>query len=70
MVLLSTHSHDSEGGGKSDLPVCSQPASFSVHLAIISLTPAGYVHTSRGDIVVILRRPCVSMILERVIYLF
>ena len=39
-------------GGDSDLPACSPPASFSVHLASSSVTPAGSGHKSWGDNVV------------------
>ena len=39
-------------GAKSDLPACGPPATFSVHLTSSALTPAGSVHTSRGDNVV------------------
>ena len=39
-------------GGKSDVPACGPPASFSVHLASGAVTPAGSVHKSRGDNVV------------------
>ena len=35
--------------GKSDLPACGPPASFSVHLASSAVTPAGSVHKSSGD---------------------
>ena len=35
--------------GESDVPACGPPASFSVHLAIRAVTPAGSVHKSRGD---------------------
>ena len=38
--------------GKSDVPVCGSPASFSVHLASSAVTPAGSVYKSRGDNVV------------------
>ena len=37
------------GGWNSDLPDSGPPASFSVHLASSSVTPAGYVHKSTGD---------------------
>ena len=40
------------GGGESDVPACGPPASFSVHLASSTVTPAGSVHKSRGDNVV------------------
>ena len=46
LLLLSTHSHDL---GESVIPACGPPASFSVHLASSAVTPAGYVHKSRGD---------------------
>ena len=46
LFLLSTHSHD-PCLGESDVP-----ASFSVHLASSAVTPAGFVHKSRGDNVV------------------
>ena len=39
----------SVGGGESDLPACGPPSSFFVHLTSSALTPAGYVHKSRGD---------------------
>ena len=51
-LLLSTHSHDPCWWGESDVPACGPPASFSVHLAISAVTPAGSVHKSRGDNVV------------------
>ena len=51
-VLLSTHSHDPGWWGESDVPACSPPASFSVHLSSSAVTPAGSVHKSRGDNVV------------------
>ena len=35
--------------GESDLPSRGPLASFSVHLASISVTPAGSVHKSMGD---------------------
>ena len=38
--------------GESDHPDFGPPASLSVHLASISITPAGSVHKSRGDDVV------------------
>ena len=42
----------SEGGRESDLPACSPPASFPVHLAGSAVTPAGSVHKSRvGNVV-------------------
>ena len=37
------------GGGKSDVPACGPPASFSVHRASSAITPVGSVHKSRGD---------------------
>ena len=40
------------GGGGSDVSACGPPASFSVHLAISAVTPAGSVHKSRDDNVV------------------
>ena len=40
------------GGGGSDILACGPPASLVVHLAISVVTPAGYVHKSRGDHVV------------------
>ena len=53
-------------GGESDLPACGPPASFSVHLASIAVTPAGFVHKSTGDNVVRmwvqLKRWCVSCV--------
>ena len=39
-------------GGESDLPACSPPASFSVHLTSSAVPPAGSVHKSRGNNVV------------------
>ena len=42
----------SDGGGESDLPACGPSASFTVHLVSSAVTPAGYVHKSRGDNVV------------------
>ena len=36
-------------GVSPNIPACSPPASFSVHLAISAVTPAGSVHKSRGD---------------------
>ena len=38
--------------GESDHPAFDPPASLSLHLASSSITPAGYVHKSRGDSVV------------------
>ena len=35
-------------GGESDLPACGPPASFSVHMANSTVTPAESVHKSRG----------------------
>ena len=52
-VLLSTHSHDSYQWEESDLPACGPPASFSVHLASSTFTPAEALHKSRGDTVVL-----------------
>ena len=40
------------GGAESDIPACVPPASFSVHLASIAVTPAGCIPKSRGDNVV------------------
>ena len=40
------------GGGESDHPAFSPPASISLHLASSSITPARSVHKSRGDILV------------------
>ena len=39
-------------GGKSDVPACGPPPSFSVHLASSAVTPEGSVHKSMGDSVV------------------
>ena len=54
------------GGVGSDVPACDPPASFSVHLASSTVTPAGSVHKSRGDNVVRmweqLKRLCVSCV--------
>ena len=53
MLLLSTHSLDPcLWGGGSDQPV---------YLANSSITPAGFVHKSRGDSVVQLKRWCVGV---------
>ena len=41
-------------GGESDIPVCGPPASSSVHLDISAVTPAGSVHKSRDDNVVLI----------------
>ena len=51
---MSTHSLDPclWGGGGSDHLAFGQPASISLHLTRSSITPAGSVHKSRGDIVV------------------
>ena len=55
--------------GEYDLPTCDTPDSFSVHLASTAVTPAGYVHKSRGDNVVRmwvkLKRRCVLCMLQR-----
>ena len=52
--------------GESDLPSCGPPVSLSVHLASSAVTPAGYVHKSRGDnevrMWVQLKRWCVSCV--------
>ena len=54
----------SGGSGESDVPACGLPASFSLHLASSAVTPAGFVHKSRGENVVRmwvqLKRLCVS----------
>ena len=54
---------------ESDHPVFSPPASISLHLASNSITPAGFVHKSKGDSVVRmwvqLKRWCVSCVLQR-----
>ena len=47
MWIVLTYSLDS--WGESDLPACGPPASFSDHLYSSSVTPAGFVHKSRGD---------------------
>ena len=39
------------GGGGVRHPDFGPPASLSLHLGSSSITPAGYVHKSRGDIV-------------------
>ena len=39
-------------GGETDHPAFGPPASLSLHLASSSITPAGFVHKSRGDSVV------------------
>ena len=39
----------SGGGGESDIFSCGPPDSFSFHLAISSVTLAGFVQKSRGD---------------------
>ena len=65
-VVLSTHSLDSCLWGESDHPAFGPPASLSLNLASISITPAGSVHKSRGDSVVRmwvqLKRWCVSCV--------
>ena len=38
--------------GESDVPACGPPASFSVHLASSTVTPAGFVRNSKGNRVV------------------
>ena len=52
--------------GESDHPAFGPPASISLHLASSSITPAGSVHKSRGDSVVLmwvqLKRWCVSCV--------
>ena len=64
LLLLSTHSLDPCLWGEFDHPAFGLPASFSLHLASSSITPAGSVHKSRGDSVVHmwvqLKRWCVS----------
>ena len=52
-LLLSTHSHDPCKWGDSDLPTSGLPASSAV-------TPAGFVHKSRGHNVV-----CMGVQLKR-----
>ena len=51
-------------GRESDVPTCGTPASFPVHRASSAVTPAGYVHKSRGGnvvrMLVQLKRLCVS----------
>ena len=63
-LLLSTHSLDQ---GESDHPAFGPPASLFLHFASRSITPAGYVHKSRGDSIVRvwvqLKRWCVSCVL-------
>ena len=49
MLLLSTQSNYPCYWGKSDVPACGSPDSFSVHIASSAITPAGSVHKSRGD---------------------
>ena len=48
-LLLSAHSHDHCYWVESDLPACGPPARSSVHLASSGVTPAEFVHKSRGD---------------------
>ena len=61
-LLLSTHSFDPCLWGESDLPACGPPASFSLHLASSSSTPAGSVHKSRGEMWLQLKKWCVSCV--------
>ena len=53
-------------GGESDHPAFGPPDSLSLHLTSSTITPAGSVHKSRGDIVVRmwvqLKRWCVSCV--------
>ena len=51
-MLLSTYSLDPCLCGESDHPAFGPPDSLSLYLASSSITPAGSVHKSRGDIVV------------------
>ena len=52
--MSSTHSHNHCWWGESDFPACGPPVSYSVHLASSAVTPAGSVHKSRGDNVVLM----------------
>ena len=52
LLLLFTHSLDPCLWGESDHPVFGPPVSLSLHPASSSITPAGFVHKSRGDSVV------------------
>ena len=54
VLLLSTHSLDPCLWRDSDHPAFGPPASLSLHLASSSITPAGSVHTSRSDSVVVM----------------
>ena len=63
---MSTHSLDPCLWWESDHPAFGPPASFFLHMASSSITPAGSVHKSRGDSVVPmwvqLKRWCVSCV--------
>ena len=52
LLLLSTHSLVPCLLGESDHPTFGSPASLSLHLASIYITPVGSVHKSTGDSVV------------------
>ena len=66
VVVVSTHSLDPCLWGESDHSVFGQSVIISLHLASSSITPAGSVHTSRGDSLVRmwvqLKRWCVSCV--------
>ena len=66
VFVVSTHSLYPCLWGESVHPAFGPPASLSLHLASSSITPAGSVHTSRGDSVVRmwlqLKRWCVSCV--------
>ena len=52
-LLLSTHSIDPCLWGECDHPAFGPPASLSLNLASRFITPAGFVHKSRGENVVL-----------------
>ena len=57
-MLLSTHSHYPCQWRESEVPACGSPASFSVHLASIAVSPAGSVYKYMGNNVV---RMCMQL---------
>ena len=52
-IVVSTHSIDPYLWGESNNPAFGPRASLSLHLPSSSSTPAGSVHKSRGDSVVV-----------------
>ena len=73
VVVVSFHSLHPYLWGESDHPAFGPPASISLQLASNSITPAGSVRKSRGDIVVRmwvrLNRWCVSCVCCRGAYI-